>query len=226
MTDRRGICIAIDGPAASGKGTLAKGVARHLGYRYIDTGAMYRVVGLLASVANLDLDDNATVGALAERIEFGFVWEEEELRICGDGEDLSTRIRTPEVGEFASKVSALPRVRAALLDAQRAMAAEGGVAMDGRDIGSVILPTAELKVFLDASLEERARRRHAEMIARGKPGDLDEITRDIARRDARDSSRAAAPLVRLPDSFYVDSSALDADQVLESVLSEARRRGA
>jgi len=223
---KRGICVAIDGPAASGKGTLAKGVARELAYRYIDTGAMYRVVGLLAHEAGLDIEDDGAVGAFAESIDFEFVWEAEELRVFGNAQDLSTRIRTPEVGEFASKVSALPRVRAALLDAQRGMAEEGAVAMDGRDIGSVILPDAELKVFLDASLDERAMRRYREMLNRGKPADLEEIRADIARRDARDSSRAAAPLVRLPDSFYVDSSALTADAVLMLVIDEARLRGA
>ena len=223
---KRGICVAIDGPAASGKGTLAKGVARELAYRYIDTGAMYRVVGLLAHEAGLDIEDDDAVGAFAESIDFEFVWEAEELRVFGNAQDLSTRIRTPEVGEFASKVSALPRVRAALLDAQRGMAKEGAVAMDGRDIGSVILPDAELKVFLDASLDERAMRRYREMLKRGKPADLEEIRADIARRDARDSSRAAAPLIRLPDSFYVDSSTLSADAVLGLVIEEARRRGA
>ncbi len=223
---KRGICVAIDGPAASGKGTLAKGVARELAYRYIDTGAMYRVVGLLAHEAGLDIEDDGAVGTFAESIDFEFVWEAEELRVFGNAQDLSTRIRTPEVGEFASKVSALPRVRAALLDAQRGMAEEGAVAMDGRDIGSVILPNAELKVFLDASLDERAMRRYREMLDRGKPADLEEIRADIARRDARDSNRAAAPLVRLPDSFYVDSSALSADAVLGLVIEEARRRGA
>ena len=223
---KRGICVAIDGPAASGKGTLAKGVARELAYRYIDTGAMYRVVGLLAHEAGLNIEDDSAVGAFAESIDFEFVWEAEELRVFGNAQDLSARIRTPEVGEFASKVSALPRVRAALLDAQRGMAEEGAVAMDGRDIGSVILPDAELKVFLDASLDERAMRRYREMLNRGKAADLEEIRADIARRDTRDSSRAAAPLVRLPDSFYVDSSALNADAVLVLVIDEARRRGA
>ena len=223
---KRGICIAIDGPAASGKGTLALGVARRLNYRYIDTGAMYRVVGLLAARAGLPLNDDESVGAFAETIAFEFVWEVDGLCVWGNGEDLSSAIRTPNVGEFASQVSALPRVRAALLDAQRAMADEGAVAMDGRDIGSVVLPNAELKVFLDASLDERANRRYCEMRGKGGDADLARIREDIARRDARDSSRAAAPLVRLPESLYIESTGLTPDQVLDLVVAEAVRRGA
>jgi cytidylate kinase len=223
---RRGICIAIDGPAASGKGTLARMLAQRLNYRYIDTGAMYRVVGVLADREGLSLDADEAVGAFAETIVFSFRWKAEGLVVLGNGADLSVAIRTSDVGEFASRVSALPRVRAALLDAQRAMAAEGAVAMDGRDIGSVVLPAAELKVFLDADLDERAGRRYRELCAKGADAEFERIRSDIARRDARDSSRAAAPLIRLPDSFYVESTGLKAEAVLELVLAEAVRRGA
>ena len=220
------IRIAIDGPASSGKGTVAKKVAALLGYTYIDTGAMYRSVALVAGRQRLSHGDERGIGAVAATLRIDFTWDGHTLRTTVEGEDVSELIRTEEVGRGASDVAALPSVRAALLVAQRDLGARGGVVMDGRDIGTVVLPHAELKVFLDASLDERARRRTLELAERDGVRPVEEIRRELQARDRQDSGRAVAPLKRADDAVYVDTTAITADQAAERIVGLARARGA
>jgi cytidylate kinase len=218
--------IAIDGPAASGKGTVARGLAAALGYTYVDTGTLYRAVALSAANHGVALDDEERLAALAASLPVRLHWDGRSLRVLLDGEDVSEAIRAEVVGQGASAVATLPAVRAALLDLQRRLGAAGGVVMDGRDIGSVVMPQAELKVYLDASLEERARRRHLELLGRGIEADFEQLCGEVAARDAQDAGRAVAPLTVLPDSWRLDTTGMSPAQVLEAVLEEARRRGA
>lgn len=220
------ITIAVDGPGSAGKGTVAKGVARALGYQYIDTGAMYRAVALVCRRRGIAWNDDAACAAVAADLSFEFAWTGDLLRVLVDGEDLTAAIRQDGIGRGASDVSALPSVRRALLGLQRALGAEGGVVMDGRDIGTVVLPDAELKVFLDADLDERARRRHEELVRRGEPVPLNQVRAGLAFRDKQDSERAVAPLKQAEDAVYLDSSELSAAQVVQRVLELARERGA
>jgi cytidylate kinase len=214
------ITIAIDGPAASGKGTVARRVAGLLGYAYVDTGAMYRAVGRAVLDAGGDPRAPEPATSIAGRLRFGFDWHGGTMRILVDGADVSARIRTEEAGRAASAVAVHPGVRAALLQTQRDLGAGGGVVMDGRDIGTVVLPDAQLKVFLDANLDERARRRAAE-----HPGvPFEAIRRDLAARDAQDSGRATAPLRRADDAVIVDSTDMDIDAVVRTVVELARAR--
>lgn len=222
----RGICIAIDGPASSGKGTVARRVARSLDYAYVDTGAMYRSVGLRALEQRVALDDGPALGALAAGLRFGFTWTLDGLRVTLDGVDVSAAIRAEVVGQAASTVATRPEVRAALLGLQRQLGSGGGVVMDGRDIGTVILPDAELKVFLDASVDERARRRHAELIERGADVSFEAVRDELQARDEQDSGRAVAPLRAADDAVVIDSTRLPPDSVVQAVLDLARARGA
>lgn len=218
----REVTIAIDGPASSGKGTVARAVAERLGYAYVDTGAMYRSVGLRALRAGVDPTDAIVTTEIAKALHFTFDWHKGTLRILVNGEDLTRPIRAEDVGRAASAVAVHPGVRAALLQAQRDLGAGGGVVMDGRDIGTVVLPNAELKVFLDASLDERARRRHLET-----PGSTyEDIRRDLAARDAQDSGRATAPLRKAEDAVVVDTTGMSIEEVVAEVLrlAEERRR--
>ncbi len=219
----RELTIAVDGPASSGKGTVARRVAEALGYAYVDTGAMYRSVGFRALRAGIDPRDPARTSALALALHFGFDWHRGQLRVFVDREDVSTAIRNEQVGTAASAVAVHPGVRSALLQTQRDLGAGGGVVMDGRDIGTVVLPDADLKIFLDASLEERARRRHADL--RGTT--LERVRSDLAARDAQDAGRSVAPLRRADDAVGIDSTRHTIDEVVHRVLELARaRRGA
>ena len=222
----RRITIAIDGPAASGKGTAARSLAAAIGYAYIDTGAMYRSVALAALRAGLSVRDNEAVGALARTLDIGFSWQDGQLRVRLGDEDVSTAIRDEAVGAGASAVATLPEVRAALLDQQRALGKAGGVVMDGRDIGTVVLPDADLKVFLDARLAERARRRHEELMGRGKAVTLEEVQADIAARDAQDRGRSTAPLCAAADAVVLDSTDLSPHEVVERVLALVKEQSA
>ncbi len=224
--DSRGLRIAIDGPAASGKGTVARGLAAALGYTYVDTGTLYRTVALAASRGGLALDAERELASLASALPVELRWDGRRLQVSLDGEDVSQLIRSEAVGQGASAVAVLPAVRQALMALQRRLAARGGVVMDGRDIGSVVMPEAELKVYLDASLSERARRRHLELQQRGIDSDLEQVQRELAARDAQDSGRAVAPLQLLPDSWRLDTTGMDPQEVLAAALDEARRRGA
>lgn len=206
------ISIAIDGPSGAGKSTLARRLASHYGYLYVDTGAMYRAIGLYALRRGAATRDGAAVAALlpAIRLQLGYV--EGAQHIFLNGEDVSAAIRTEEVGMAASDVSAHPAVRAFLLDTQRDLAREHDILMDGRDIGTVVLPSATVKIFLTASPEVRARRRCDELAAKGQPADYATVLADVQQRDYNDSHRAAAPLRQAPDAVLVDTSALDFEQ--------------
>ncbi|MFH1469382.1 MAG: (d)CMP kinase [Pseudomonadota bacterium] len=218
--------IAIDGPAASGKGTVARGLAAALGYTYVDTGTLYRTLALLARREGVSLSDEASLAQLAATLPVRLLWDGHRLQVLLGEENISEAIRTEEAGQDASAVAALPRVRAALLGLQQRLGAAGGVVMDGRDIGSVVMPGAELKVYLDASLAERARRRLLELRARGLEAESETILREVAARDAQDSQRAVAPLQVLPDSWRLDTTGMSPAEVLACVVAEARRRGA
>lgn len=218
--------IAIDGPAGSGKGTVARGVARELGYRYVDTGAMYRAVALDAFRRGIPWEDAEEVGAIAARLPIDFGWEDGVLRVLLDEEDVTRAIRDDAIGTGASLVSKHPEVREALLDNQRALAAGGGVVMDGRDIGTVVLPDAELKVFLDADLEERARRRHDELLRRGETYTYEDVLTTLVARDRQDSEREVAPLRPADGAVHVDTTELSIRQAVKRVLELARERGA
>lgn len=225
MSTRR-ITIAIDGPASSGKGTVARRLAQALGYAYIDTGAMFRAVGLAALEAGLPLDDNHAVATLAEALPLRFGWSGGRATAHLGPREVTVDIRREDVGQAASAVAVLPGVRRALLMLQRSMAVGGGVVMDGRDIGTVVLPGADLKIYLDASPDERARRRHAELHARGEHVAFDAVLADLRARDAQDSGRAEAPLREADDAVRLDSTGRPPDEVLQAIVLLALDRGA
>ncbi len=220
------IAIAVDGPGSSGKGTVARGVARALGYQYIDTGAMYRAVALLAKDRSISWTDGPAVAKLAAGLRFQFSWDGDILRMRVDGQDLTTAIRKDDIGRGASDISVHPEVRTALLSLQQGLGREGAVVMDGRDIGTVVLPEARLKIFLDAELEERARRRHDEMIRRGELASYQDVYAALEARDRQDRERKVAPLTQAKDAVYIDTSQLTIREATEVVLALARARGA
>ena len=207
--------IAIDGPAGAGKSTVARRVAQALGSTYVDTGAMYRAVAWAVLDREVDPEDAAAVTALAARLDIRL---SPDARVFVDGRDITNAIRTPSVANLTSPLSAIPEVRHRLVALQKAMAAAGGVVMEGRDIGTVVLPDAPVKVFLTASLERRVERRERELTGRGIALPREQLARDIAARDARDGSRDVAPMRPAPDAVILDSDALDADQVVARIL--------
>jgi cytidylate kinase len=208
------LIVAIDGPAGAGKSTAARLLAERLGYTLLDTGAIYRVMALRARERAVAWDDGPGVAALADGLELGFRLEGTINRVLVDGRDVTTAIRTPEMSDGASRVSALPEVRAALLDLQRRIGAAGDVVVEGRDIGTVVFPEAGAKFFLTATADERARRRVAELAAAGRPADAATTRAEIVARDERDSTRATAPLRKAADAIEIDSSALGPDEVV------------
>ena len=226
MAEAGAIAISIDGPGASGKGTVARAVARLLDYRYLDTGAMYRAVALLASERGVAWTDAAGLARIAAILDLDFRWNGEEPRVLVEGRDVTRAIRAQNIGEGASAVAIYPSVRHALVARQQRMAAEGGVVVDGRDIGTVVLPKAQLKVYLDASLEERARRRWTELQERGRPTSLDEIRNELTRRDAQDRGRSTGPLRVAPDAVVVDTTDMSIAEAVRRVIELARQRGA
>lgn len=219
MPRKNGLVIAIDGPSGAGKSTLARLLASRLGYVYIDTGAMYRAVGWKAKQEGTDPADERKLASLCGRVSVTIRHDADGQRIFVDGAEVTAEIRTPEMGMMASAVSRSPAVRARLLTLQRSLGAEGGVVMDGRDIGTVVFPGADVKFFLDASAEERGRRRHAELREKGMNVGLERITQEIRDRDRQDSGRAIAPLKRADDAIPIDSSAMTLDEVLAVMLS-------
>lgn len=227
---KKKISIALDGPAGSGKSTIAKLVAHQLHYTYIDTGAMYRAITLKALRHGADLNDPKELTRLAEQttieLQYQTSGDEAILKVLLDGEDVSEAIRSLEVTNNVSVVAAVPGVRAALVKLQQQMAREGGVVMDGRDIGTVVLPNAELKIFLTASVAERGRRRWAELEAKGVLVDLEELIRQIERRDYIDSHRETDPLRQAPDALLLDTTDLTIDQVVREVMNLALVKGA
>ena len=224
MSDRR-FSVAIDGPSGAGKSTIAKAVAARFGFIYVDTGAIYRTVGLAARRAGVDPHSGPAVQALLPGLDIRFDYGSDGTqRMFLGGEDVSEAIRTPEISMYASAVSAIPAVRAFLLDMQRDMARAHSVVMDGRDIGTVVLPEADLKIFVTASLRARAGRRLAELAAKGDPSTMEQVQQDMAKRDEQDESRAAAPLKAAADAVLLDTSDLTLEQSIDAVcrLVEAR----
>lgn len=234
MPTRAPFIVAIDGPAGAGKSTTARGLAAKLGFAFLDTGAIYRAVALTARSRGIDWSDGGALGALAAALDIRF--EARALSRDGaapapprncivvDGVDCTEAIRTQEISEGASRVSAHPAVRAALLGLQRAIATAGPIVAEGRDTGTVVFPHAQAKFFLTASIAERARRRAAELRATGQPADLTTIENEIQRRDERDSTREAAPLRKADDALEVDTGGLTPEQVIDRLAALARER--
>ncbi|HKE17209.1 MAG TPA: (d)CMP kinase [Kofleriaceae bacterium] len=218
------IVVAIDGPAGAGKSTAARRLAGMVGYRLLDTGALYRTVALLARRRGTSWDDEPALAAIAAGLDVEFRLDDMTNRLFVDGEDLSSAIRTPEVSQGSSIVSALPGVRAALLGLQRRLGGEGGVVAEGRDVGTVVFPSAGAKFFLTASDEVRAQRRQDELRAAGVQADFQSTMSEMQRRDQRDATRQAAPLVCAPDAVVLDSSALTIDEVVKRMFEVVKER--
>lgn len=211
--------IAIDGPSGAGKSTLAKMVAVKLGFLYVDTGAIYRTVGLYAKKNDVNPKDGPAVSGLLDSIHVEMNYGDDGLQhMFLNGDDVTTDIRQHEISAYASDVSAIPEVRAFLLDMQRNMALTQNVVMDGRDIGTVVLPDADIKIFLTASPEERARRRYEELLQRGQSADYDTVLKDLIQRDYNDSHRATAPLRQAEDAIYADTTGNTLEQSFDYLL--------
>ena len=219
------LTVAIDGPAAAGKSTVSKALAHRLGLTLVDTGALYRSVALQARRDDVPWDDEPTLGVLATDLDVAFTFDGTDNRVILGGEDVSRAIRTPEMSEGASRVSSLPAVRAGLLALHRRLAARPpGAVLEGRDIGTVVLPGATAKFFLTASPEVRARRRFDEMAARGQAAVFEEVLAAERERDRRDSERAIAPLKQAEDAVRVDSTGVPAERVIEDMIDQIRQR--
>lgn len=217
------IVVAIDGPAGAGKSTIAKLAAEKLGYAYIDTGAMYRSVAWKFLQTGKAFDEDFISG-LSKTMLIDFKPEAKINRVFVDGTEVTDAIRTPEVTAIVSRVAAIGAVREAMVDQQRRMGEAGGVLMDGRDIGTVVFPNAQLKIFLTASVEERARRRYAEMVAKGQQVDLQQLQADIAERDKQDSERAISPLRQAEDALLLDTSDMGISEVTDRILQLVQER--
>jgi len=218
------LVIAIDGPSGSGKSTVGKAVARRLGYLYIDSGAVYRAVGRKALDSNTSLEDAASVARLARESDIELEGDPDHLRVFLDGSDVSAQIRLPDASHASSVVATIREVREAVVEKLRAMARAGGVVMDGRDIGTKVFPDAQVKLFLDASIDVRARRRCEEERERGRDVTVDQIRAELEARYRRDRERTATPLVKAPDAVFIDTSDLPLEGVIERVLEIARTR--
>jgi len=221
MNDSSASVIAVDGPSASGKGTISRRVARELGFHLLDSGALYRLAGFAAEERHIALDDGPSVAAMLDRLDIMFSDEDlsnQDGVVYLDGRRLGPELRTEEAGRAASKVASLPEVRAALVDRQRAFHRAPGLVADGRDMGTIIFPQASLKIFLDASPEERATRRYKQLRGKGIDVSLTTLLSDIEARDARDRGRETAPLTAAEDARVIDTSKMGIDEVVNSVL--------
>ncbi len=216
--------IAIDGPSGAGKSTLSRALAARLGYVYVDTGAIYRCVGLYVYEKGVDPADKEAVAALLPEIRVEMKYVDGLQRMFLQGRDVTKEIRLPEISQYASTVSAIPAVRSHLLEMQRSIAREENCIMDGRDIGTVVLPKADVKIFLHATAEERARRRFKELKEKGVETDFDTVLREMRERDLRDSSRDTAPLRAAEDAISVDTTEMDFDSSLQFLLGIIREK--
>jgi cytidylate kinase len=217
--------IALDGPSGAGKSTVAKALAKALGIVYVDTGALYRTVGYFVRQKNADPKNAEAVGALLPEIHIEIKYEEGAQHVYLNGEDLGDKIRTPEMSMYASAVSAIPAVRAFLLDTQRDIARKNSVVMDGRDIGTVILPDAEIKVFLFASNEARAKRRYNELVAKGEDVKYEDVLREMIERDNNDRNRDVAPAVPAKDAVMMDNSNMSIEENVAAVIELIKAKG-
>lgn len=216
--------IAIDGPSGSGKSTLAKAVSRELGIVYVDTGALYRTVGYYVYISGKDPKNVSDVIALLPEINIELKYVDGSQRVILNGEDLGDRIRLPEMSMYASAVSSIPEVRAFLLDMQKSLARDNSVVMDGRDIGTVIIPDADIKIFLTASDECRARRRTAELREKGVDVSYEDVLRDMIERDRNDKSRSVAPALPAPDAIIFDNSVMTVEESLKEIVRLVNER--
>jgi cytidylate kinase len=222
MSDKK-ISIAIDGPAGAGKSTIAKLISKKLGILYLDTGAMYRAVALKAINENIDTLDEEKLSKLVENINIEIVYSKDEQKIILDGEDVSSLIRTPEVSIGASNVATIPDVRIKMVELQKKISSESSVVMDGRDIGSYVLPNADVKIFLNADIKERAKRRYSEQLSKNIT--LEEVLKDIEYRDKNDSSRSFAPLIKASDAIEIDTTNMSIDEVVNTILGYVKNYG-
>ena len=218
------ISVAIDGPSGAGKSTVARAVAARMGYVYVDTGAMYRAIGLAVYRRGITGEDTAGIIASLPTVDISLAYQDGMQHVLLNGEDVSEAFRTAEIAQYASKVSAVPEVRRFLLDVQRDMAKNSNILMDGRDIGTVILPDAPVKIFLTASAKTRAERRYRELKEKGQQVTLEGVLADIQARDRQDTTRAVAPLRQADDAVLLDTSALDLEQSIAAVLRIIREK--
>ena len=215
---RKRLTIAIDGPSGAGKSTVASSLGRRLGYLYIDTGAMYRSVALRAKEKGISLENEFALGQLASSLNITFITKGEETHIFCDGEEMTEAIRTPEISRLASSISRQKRVREALVRMQREIGKEGGVILEGRDIGTVVFPDADVKFYLDAETDERARRRYHEMVQKGVNVDLKETQEELAQRDHSDMHRNHSPLKKANDAVFIDSTHRSVEEIVEEMV--------
>ncbi|AHG77565.1 (d)CMP kinase [Mannheimia varigena] len=212
------IVITVDGPSGAGKGTLCHALAEKLGFDFLDSGALYRITALSAVKKGVALDDEAKLAEIGRNLDIQFLPENGEIKVILDGENVGDQIRTAQAGQNASKVAAFPLVREALLERQRVFSSEKGLIADGRDMGTVVFPNAQIKLFLDASAEERTKRRVKQLQEKGFNANFDEILAEIKERDFRDRNRAVAPLVPAKDALLLDSTHLSIDDVIKQAL--------
>jgi cytidylate kinase len=223
LRERR-LIIAIDGPAGSGKSTTARLLAKRLGYMYLDTGAFYRALTLKVLDAGVLPEDSASILQLAEKMKIEMQPLEDKNRVLLDGREVTQQIREPAVTNAVAPIAANPRVRAIMVEKQRAIGRNGGVVMEGRDIGTVVFPDADLKIFMQASLDERARRRQEELAAMGIVRELEILKQEIARRDQNDSTRLVAPLIRAADAILLDTTSLTIAQQVDFIVGELEKK--
>lgn len=219
------LIVAIDGPSGAGKSSITRALAERLGYLHIDTGAMFRTVALFAYRRGIDPEDTAALAAMCAGISIDFAANDGISRVFANGEDVSAAIRSPEISLLTSKVAAVPAVRSHLLAQQRRMGERGGVVLEGRDIGTVVFPDADVKFYLTASVEERGRRRYAELLAKGVSVSLQQTVAEVAQRDNQDMNRHYAPLRRADDAIEIDSTSRSPEEVLALMEECIQRRG-